>query len=359
MWDFAVVGAGPAGSRFAQQAATKGYDVLLLEQGSVGDPLACSGHVSQDLWEYVDAPREQLLQNEIRGARFHTEWKGYTEGIPFYQQEPISGVIDRKALDRQMAKQATTAGAVLKTDHSVISVSEGKNHVRIESRTQNDVEKFNAKMVIGCDGPQSRVRSEIGLPEPEQFLHGVFGHSSKPDTGDFVDVHLTVPSFFAWRIPRGQAGVEYGVGAPPESGVKQQYNQLCTVYDVNPEHTYSGVIPIGPPDTVTGHRTALIGDAAAQTKPFTGGGILYGLACADHAAQTLDPENPATTRQYESQWRDDLAIEISLGKLIQRAYNLPKQVQRAGMHIFAGEIGVDMDRPTTLLSKEQIKSMLN
>ncbi|TKX52571.1 FAD-binding protein, partial [Halorubrum sp. SP3] len=50
MYDFIVVGAGPPGSRFAYHAATEGYDVALLEKGEVGQPLACSGHVSTDLW---------------------------------------------------------------------------------------------------------------------------------------------------------------------------------------------------------------------------------------------------------------------------------------------------------------------
>jgi len=50
VYDFVVVGLGPAGSRFARRAAEAGHDVLAFEQGQVGEPLACSGHVSTDLW---------------------------------------------------------------------------------------------------------------------------------------------------------------------------------------------------------------------------------------------------------------------------------------------------------------------
>ena len=103
MYDFVVVGAGPAGSRFARRAAAVGRDVLLLEKGTVGEPLACSGHVSDDIWEYVDdEARDRLLQNRVYGARFHVDEPG-SEAHPFYKRQPVSNVIDRVGLDRALA----------------------------------------------------------------------------------------------------------------------------------------------------------------------------------------------------------------------------------------------------------------
>ena len=66
MYDFVVVGAGPAGSRFARSASERGRDVLVLESGEIGRPLACSGHVSLDVWEFVpDDARGELFQNDV------------------------------------------------------------------------------------------------------------------------------------------------------------------------------------------------------------------------------------------------------------------------------------------------------
>ncbi|MFW5973786.1 MAG: FAD-dependent oxidoreductase, partial [Natrialbaceae archaeon] len=90
MYDFVVVGAGPAGSRFARRAAERGHEVVVFEQGEVGEPLACSGHVSTDIWEFVPGEAEaRLRQNEIRGARFHTGGPG-SEAHRFYKEEPVS-----------------------------------------------------------------------------------------------------------------------------------------------------------------------------------------------------------------------------------------------------------------------------
>jgi len=213
-------------------------------------------------------------------------------------------------------------------------------------------------MVAGCDGPRSRVRDEAGLPEPDELLHGVLGFDDEPDHDEFVDVHLTVPRFFAWRIPRGDAGVEYGLATPPGEDVREQFEAFTAAYGVETDRRCSGLIPIGPPERVTSGRVFLVGDAAGQNKPFTGGGILYGMTAADCAAAEIDPGDPATLSAYERAWRDELGRDISLGQLVRAGYSAPERLQQVGMALFEGEIGVHMDRPTSLLSREQLRTML-
>jgi len=359
MRDFVVVGAGPAGSRFARRAVEQGADVLVFEQGAVGEPLACSGHVSTDVWEYTDAgARDDLRQNEIRGARFHLGGPD-SEASPFYKDEVVSNVIDRVGLDRHLAEAARTAGADLREQHTVLDVAEHRDHVTVTARGPDGTATYEARMVAGCDGPQSRVRSEVGLPDPDELLHGVLGFTDESAQEDFVDVHLTVPNFFAWRIPRGEAGVEYGLATPPGDDVRAQFEAFTDAYGVETTRRCSGLIPIGPPRRVTGTRSFLVGDAAAQTKPFTGGGILYGMTAADHAAREIDPADPGTLGEYERAWRRDLRSEIRLGKLVRAGYSLPEPVQRAGMWALQGEIGVHMDRPSTVFSREQLKALLS
>jgi flavin-dependent dehydrogenase len=110
---------------------------------------------------------------------------------------------------------------------------------------------------------------------------------------------------------------------------------------------------------VTSDRVLLVGDAAAQTKPFTGGGILYGMTAADIAAETVDPEQPATLADYERRWRSELRREQQLGALVRTGYALPEPIQRLGLWLFAGEIGVHMDKPTSLFSREQLRALLS
>jgi digeranylgeranylglycerophospholipid reductase len=358
MYDFVVVGAGPAGSRFARRAAEEGYDVLALEQGAVGRPLACSGHVSTDIWEYApEGARAELLQNEISGARFHVGGPD-SEAHPFYTDGTISNVIDRVGLDERLAEAAREAGADLREHHTVTDVEQRENHVVVSASTPDGSAEFRGRMVAGCDGPVSRVRRELSIPEPGELLHGVLGFDETEDHEEFVDVHLTAPRFFAWRIPRGEAGVEYGLATPPGAEVRELFDDFTGGYGVDTVDFCSGAIPIGPPARVTSDRGFLVGDAAAQTKPFTGGGILYGMTAADHAAETIDPDDPGTLADYETAWRDDLSREIRLGAWLRRAYSLPEPVQRAGLRAVSGEIGVHMDRPTSLFSRAQLRALL-
>jgi len=359
MRDVIVVGAGPAGSRYARRAAADGLDVLAFEQGTVGEPLACSGHVSTDVLEYVPPDRrEDLLQNEIRGARFHLGGPD-SRAYPFYRDGVVSQVIDRVGLDRALAGAARDAGATLREGHTVTDVTEHEDHVAVTVRGDDGVETHRARLVAGCDGPRSRVREAVGLAEPDELLHGVLGFAPDPDGGDFVDVHLTVPRFFAWRIPRGEAGVEYGLAASPGASVGDRFDDLTDAYGVETDRRCSGLIPIGPPESVTGERVFLLGDAAGQTKPFTGGGIRYGMTAADHAARTIDPHRPATLADYEDAWRGDLGREIHLGAWIRRGYALPDPLKRLGLRLFSGRIGVHMDEPTSLFSIEQLRALFS
>lgn len=355
MHDFVVVGAGPPGSRFARRAAAAGHDVVVFEKGVVGEPLACSGHVSTDIWEYVpDGARDRLFQNRVFGARFHVggpESRSY----PFYKSEEVSNVIDRVALDRVLADAARDAGADVREGRTVVGVDERADRVVVEvSVDGGGTETVEARMVAGCDGPTSRVRRSVGLDEPAETLHGVLAFDEHVDDGEFVDVHLTAPTFFAWRIPRGDAGVEYGLAAPPGDDVTAMFGRLTDAYDVETDRFCSGAIPIGPPDSVTTDRVFLIGDAAAQTKPFTGGGILYGMRAADVAADAIDPADPGTLTDYEAGWREALGTEIRLGAWIRRCYSLPEPVQRLGLRALSGEIGVHMDEPSSFFSREHL-----
>ncbi|WP_254861946.1 geranylgeranyl reductase family protein [Halovivax gelatinilyticus] len=359
MYDFAVVGVGPAGARFARRAAENGHRVIALEQGEIGSPLACSGHVSRDIWSFTgEGARERLAQNEVYGARFHVDGPG-GRAYPFYKDEPVSNVIDRVALDRHLAELARDAGADVRDHHTVTDVDVRADRVVLTASGPDGTVEFEAKLVAGCDGPRSRVRDALSLPEPDEFLHGVLAFDDEPDHDDFVDVHLTAPTFFAWRIPRGDAGVEYGLAAPPGVEVKKHFDDLVAGYDVSVANRCSGAIPIGPPERVTGDRGFLIGDAAGQTKPFTGGGILYGMRCGDHAAREIDPDHPSTVRAYERAWRADIERDQAFGHRLRQAYSLPEPVQRIGLRALSGEIGVHMDRPTSMFTREHIRAMFS
>ncbi len=352
MRDLVVVGAGPAGSNLAKRFAEKDSDVLVIEQSEeVGKPLACSGHVSPDIWDFVpEAERERLEQNRIRGARFHPSG---SKEYRFYRQETVSHCIDRVELDKVKAEEAERTGVEYRLGEKVVDVKEKKRYVEVTT----DKAEYRARMVAGCDGAGSTVRSRLSMPEPDHFYQGILCFSEEQDGSDFVDVYLDVPEFFGWRIPRTDS-VEYGAAVPEGENPVDWLEEVTGKHGIQGGEHCAGAIPIGPPPTTTSRRAFLVGDAAAQTKPFTGGGILYGMRASEIAASNIDVSDPSTLKRYEREWRKQLMPDIRLGLFIERGYAMPESLQRAAMWFFQGEIGVHMDRPTSLFSLEQLRALL-
>ncbi|MFB6147328.1 MAG: NAD(P)/FAD-dependent oxidoreductase [Candidatus Nanohaloarchaea archaeon] len=285
--------------------------MLVIERSDeVGKPLACSGHVSPDIWDFVpEDEKKRLYQNEIKGARFHSGGREYR----FYRDETVSYVIDRVELDKVKAGQAEEKGAEFRLGEEVETVEEREEAVKVVT----DEGEYQAKMVAGCDGASSTVREEAGLGDPSRFYQGILGFSNEDDSGDFVDVHLDVPEFFGWRIPR-ESSVEYGAAVP------------------------KGENPVEWLEKVTGKHDTEVDD----------------IRSAGIAAETVELDDPSTLELYEKNWREELSTDIMLGELIRKTYNLSPAVRNAGMWLFQGKIGVHMDRPTSLLSFRQLRSLL-
>ena len=89
--------------------------------------------------------------------------------------------------------------------------------------------------------------------------------------------------------------------------------------------TYGG-IPLIPLPKTYKERIIVVGDAAGQVKPTTGGGIYYGLLCADIAAAVihgaLQSSNFSAKRmsRYEREWRKKLSKELQIGYWARKTY---------------------------------------
>jgi flavin-dependent dehydrogenase len=87
-----------------------------------------------------------------------------------------------------------------------------------------------------------------------------------------------------------------------------------------------GGIPLKPLRHTASDRVIVVGDAAGQVKPTTGGGIYYGLLCADIAVDVLDRAitgNDCSARalsEYERRWKKLLARELRIDRWARRAF---------------------------------------
>jgi digeranylgeranylglycerophospholipid reductase len=85
-------------------------------------------------------------------------------------------------------------------------------------------------------------------------------------------------------------------------------------------------IPLRPLPRSHGERVLVVGDAAGQVKPTTGGGIYYSLVASDVAAETLrtalieDNLSASSLSYYEKSWRSALSKELEVGYSARRIF---------------------------------------
>ena len=101
------------------------------------------------------------------------------------------------------------------------------------------------------------------------------------------------------------------------------------------ELSYAG-IPLRPLAKTYSERLVVVGSAAGQVKPTTGGGIYYGLLCADMAADNLhqalksDDLSARNLAKYDREWKRKLRQELRSGYWARKFYELlnDRQIDR-------------------------------
>ncbi|MDN5358891.1 MAG: hypothetical protein PWP76_734 [Candidatus Diapherotrites archaeon] len=263
-----VVGAGPAGLRTSEFLAGEGASVTVLERSSEIRRKVCSGLLSAKTVKRFAL--EDAAENTVHGARIHAG----KEGV-FVERKNVAYVFDRKLLDSLLLERAEAAGA---------EVHFGRGF--------DGSMRFPHDVLVGADGFASTVRSLIGLPAP-RYVMGAIGFI-RGSFDDYVDIYLDrdlAPGFFAWVIPRSENTAEIGLGVNGKfsSNVLEYLNRFSRFLGFD-SYELLGARPIPvdfPMLRVIYGNTALVGDAAVQTKATTGGGISYGLRAADALAHAV------------------------------------------------------------------------
>ncbi len=298
--DVAVVGAGPAGSRTAQLMAAAGLDVVVIEEHhEVGRPVACAGLLSNRVFQCLG--EEIAVLNRANGARLHAP-SGHVLGID--AGKPMAAIVDRAAFDQALARKAVDGGAIIRMEHRVMDVRAKASgcvlQVRDMALAGTARDEVRARVVVGADGPSSIVRRSLGIQRPRRKLTGfqvAFATSQQIDT-DFVDLyagHDIAPGFFAWVVPHGpHSGL---VGLAQEPGGMSPKDRLerfmkgptfkNSFPDVQPLASFAGIIPVGPLHKPVTDGVVLVGDAAAQVKAVSGGGVYPSLVAARHASDAI------------------------------------------------------------------------
>ena len=247
--------------------------------------------------------------------------------IRFEKQTPQAYIIDRRSYQRWLAEQAQQSGVRYITNCPVINIHIDKDKAKVETSTG----VLESHVVVVASGIGSGLVRRLGLDDPSDFTIGAQAEvASQINEVELYSGREIAPGFFAWLVPTSPGRALAGLFCRQQANLYLK-NLLDWLYQqgkiASAEATPSYKrVPLGPISRTYGTRMLLVGEAAGQVKPTTGGGIYYGLICADIATDVLHQafsNSDFSARHfshYQKEWKGRLGREIRIGHFAQGLY---------------------------------------
>lgn len=360
--DIVVVGGGPCGSYSALTAAKLGAEVMVFEEHeTIGAPKHCSGHLNIASLNRLGLQTPQnVIENEIRGAVFHSP-----SGKQFVlrRHNPITYVVNRELFDKHLADLATKSGVnylLLSRVKSLLYDSGFAKGVSIERN--GNKESVKADIVVDAEGCSSALLKKAGLRglKGSMVVRGIQAEVDRIEGvyEDMVEMYFgrkVAPGFFAWIIPT--KGTSAKVGLATEIGDPRKYLQkfmkkhpVASEKLKNSRVTGLSLHPIpvkGPLSKTYSDGFLVVGDAASQVKPTTGGGVIFGLTCAKVAGEVAYEAvkrrdfSESFLSNYQSRWKKLVGFELVAQQRLRRALKSLSDEQTDKLIDLAGRLGID------------------
>ncbi|MDR2944997.1 MAG: NAD(P)/FAD-dependent oxidoreductase [Methanosarcinales archaeon] len=388
VFDVIVVGGGPTGSTAARYAKLNGIDRVLVieENSSVGSPVQCAGLLSAAALRETDMePDASFVLNSVKGADVYPP---SGKRMRIIGKEIKAYVVSRKMFDRQLAAKAAETGAEYLLKAQAVGLEDtvlanGLKYKALKIRHEGALKTLYTKVIIAADGVRSRTAKSAGLKPCEKVLSGIqFEMNYKSNDSEFVEIFAgqEAPGFFAWSIPVSKTVSRIGLAVDPKRIQKDQtqnisacdYLNLLLLNPVIKEKINPGIldfvvggIPIRVMEKTYAVGLMVVGDAAGQCKPISGGGVYTGAVAAKIAAKVAaeaiekNDFSEKKMSEYEKRWKKEFGRELEIGthahdyrmKLTDKEMNeLFDTLNDPEILDLIAKYG-DMDRPSVLIQK--------
>jgi flavin-dependent dehydrogenase len=305
-----VVGASAAGLFTAANVARGGRPVRVLESKPQLEPASRTLIVTDHFRTQMAAVAQHSVINEIR--RFELFTDGRSAQIALKKPDLI---IERSRLIAALAREAQLAGTSFSFDTRFLGVAPNERGLRLEIESGRNREELHADSVVGADGAASRVARAAGWPPVETvpLVQAIvrLPKDCPPDTTRVWFIPDDTPYFY-WLIPESPDRAALGVIGEHGRDTKRRFEKFLEKKKLQPLEwqgaripVYRGWVPVR--RQMGNGEVFLVGDAAAQVKVSTVGGIVTGFRGALGVAQALlrkgpDRELAALRRELGTHW---------------------------------------------------------
>lgn len=321
-YDIIVVGAGPAGSTAARYAAAGGAKVLMLEKDrDVGYPVRCGEAVSHEGVIQFIQPDPKWIASTV--TKFRLVAPNGKSVVP--RLDGAGYVLERRIFDYEVAKLAAKEGTEVVTKAYVYDLLREDGKITgVRALIKDKKVDIRSKIVIGADGVESRIGKMAGIDTTchirdmescaQMTLSGV---DVEDDVLDFYFGDNVSPGGYLWVFPKGKDTANVGLGlaveeAKKKSAIKYLHEFVEKKFPKAAMLTHiAGGVPCAKTcDEIVKENVILVGDAAHQVNPVSGGGIISGMIGGmiggQVAAEAIQMDKISHLSEYDKRWHKRL-----------------------------------------------------
>jgi len=314
--DVLIVGAGPAGTAAAIEAARRGLNAVIIDKARFPRDKCCGDGLTAGALRHLEeiGLDPNVLPSWVTVADVHLRSpSGRKVSLPLPRgQGTYAAVCRRRELDGALVDLARRQGVTVLEGHELRGVSSSHEGVVAEV----DGIKFSCSYLIAADGMWSPTRKLLGIAtdnyrgEWHAFRQYFTSVSAQASSQLVVWFEPDLLPGYAWSFPLGDGAANVGFGIQRGQGQSVQAMGKLWPELLKRDHIANFLGPDACPESphrawpipaklgrgpLTKNRVLFAGDAAMATDPMTGEGIGQALMtgrAAVHAIVEAGCEDP-------------------------------------------------------------------
>ena len=315
-----IIGASISGLYTATLLAKQGVEVEVYDRmdalGSPSRTLIVTGKIN----EVLDSVPEEMVLNQVKYLELFSRSRSARLELSCPDL-----IVERRRFVEFVARMAEEAGARMILGHQFEGFAQFGKKVAVTLRNveTNEARQVSADILVGADGVQSAV-SHAASHNGHRVAALVQARVPLPESGEegtyrvWFDTNRT--NYFYWLIPESDRVATVGLIAEDVPQAKALLMEFLREKQLEAIEFQSASVPMHRFGSANGamvpHRNVfVVGDAAAQVKVTTVGGVVPGLYGARALAQAI-----LNGRNYRKEL-NGLKTKLNLHLLVRHALN--------------------------------------
>ena len=309
LYDVLIIGAGPSGSNAAISYKNLNPDlkVGLIDKSIFPRDKSCGDAIGPGVISALKRfNNHHILDNEpqvVSTTLYGPENIGIQNYIPEVKnkEDSIVYVIPRIDLDNRILNLAKDLDVDVFEGYSFVSFEKDlDNKLVVEIKNGDNITKLGAKILVGADGANSRVRKQLNVNTNSDW-HKAIAIRAYIDSPNYLEIfkertlmfeiNVSAEKGYAWAFPSKGNLLNIGIGVPLnifkkekldinvllQDFITQLTNRGVVVENIRDEKSYLLPFASSRPKFKNDINVALIGDASSMINPMSGEGIFYGM----------------------------------------------------------------------------------